>query len=48
MLDPKDGYVVTANQAVAKQNYPYYLGDSFDYGYRSQRIRDPARPDSTT
>ena len=48
MLDPKDGYVVTANQAVARKNYPYYLGSSFDYGYRSQRIRDPADRLATT
>jgi penicillin amidase len=40
VLDPKDGYVVTANQAIAKQNYSYYIGSSYDYGYRSQRIRD--------
>ncbi len=40
VLDPKDGYVVSANQAVTEPRYPYYLGDSFDYGYRSQRIRE--------
>ncbi len=40
VLDPKDGYVVTANQAVVGKKYPYYLGDSWDYGYRSQRILD--------
>ena len=36
----------TANQAVTGPDYPYYLGDSWDYGYRSQRIRDllSARP----
>ena len=39
VLDPVDGYVVTANQAVTKKGYSYYLGDSFDYGYRSARIR---------
>ncbi|MBA2774382.1 MAG: penicillin acylase family protein [Nocardioidaceae bacterium] len=39
VLDPDDGYVVTANQAVTKKNYPFYLGSSFDYGYRSERIR---------
>jgi penicillin amidase len=39
VLDPDDGMVVTANQAVAKQNYPFYIGDSFDAGYRAQRIR---------
>jgi penicillin amidase len=37
--DPEDGYVVTANQAVVTPRYPYYIGDSYDYGYRSQRIR---------
>jgi penicillin amidase len=41
VLDPKGGYVVTANQApVDGSKYPYYLGDSWDYGYRSQRIID--------
>ena len=40
VLDPEDGYVVTANQAVVGKRYPYYIGDSFDYGFRSQRIRD--------
>jgi penicillin G amidase len=39
VLDPSDGMVVTANQAVAKQNYPYYIGDSYDAGYRADRIR---------
>jgi penicillin amidase len=37
-LDPADGYVVTANQAVTGPSYPYFLGDSWDYGYRSERI----------
>jgi penicillin G amidase len=41
VIDPRDGYVVTANQApVDAAQYPYYLGDSWDYGYRSQRIID--------
>jgi penicillin amidase len=40
VFDPKDGYVVTANQAVTGPGYPYYLGDSWSYGYRSQRIVD--------
>ncbi len=39
VLDPEDGYVVSANQPVAGRSYPYYLGSSFDYGYRAQRIR---------
>jgi penicillin G amidase len=40
VLDPKDGFVATANQAVVGKDYPYYLGDSWAYGYRSQRIVD--------
>ncbi|RYU08419.1 penicillin acylase family protein [Nocardioides iriomotensis] len=40
VLDPNAGYVATANQAVTGKDYPYYLGDSWAYGYRSQRIVD--------
>ncbi len=38
VLDPEDGFVATANQAVTGPDYPYHLGDSWSYGYRSQRI----------
>jgi penicillin amidase len=39
-LDPKEGFLVAANQAVtAPGDGPYFTRD-FDYGYRSQRIRD--------
>ncbi|MCW2783055.1 MAG: quiP [Marmoricola sp.] len=38
-LNPDDGFIVTANQAVTGPNYPYFLSDSWDQGYRSQRIR---------
>ena len=40
VLDPKDGFVATANQAVVGKKYPFFLGDSWAYGYRSQRIVD--------
>jgi penicillin G amidase len=40
VLNPSDGFVATANQAVTDRSYPYYLGDSWAYGYRSQRIVD--------
>ena len=40
VLNPSDGLVATANQAVIGPDYPYYLGDSWAYGYRSQRIVD--------
>jgi penicillin G amidase len=40
VLDPDEGFVVTANQAVIGPDYPYRLTDDWDHGYRSQRIRD--------
>ena len=36
--DPPEGYIVTANNAVAASTYPNYLTDEWAYGYRSQRI----------
>jgi penicillin amidase len=39
-LNPADGEIVTANQAVIGPQYPYLLTDDWAYGYRSQRIRD--------
>ncbi len=40
VLDPDEGLVVTANQAVIGSDYPYFLTDDWDQGYRSERIRD--------
>lgn len=40
VLDPEEGFIVTANQAVIGRDYPYRLTDDWDQGYRSQRIRD--------
>ena len=40
VLDPDEGFVVTANQAVVGPEYPYYLTADWDRGYRSERIRD--------
>ncbi|UKY50758.1 penicillin acylase family protein [Streptomyces inhibens] len=38
--NPKRGYIVTANQAVADEKYPYLLTKDWGYGSRSQRIND--------
>jgi penicillin G amidase len=38
LLDPDGGMVVTANQAVIGEDYPFFLGNSWSYGYRSQRL----------
>ena len=40
MFNPPEGFVVTANQAVTGPGYRWYLSDSPDQGYRSQRIRN--------
>ena len=40
VLDPEEGFVVTANQQVIGGDYPYFLTDDWDQGYRAQRIRD--------
>ncbi len=40
VLDPESGFVVTANNAVVSNAYPYLLTHDWDYGYRSQRIVD--------
>ncbi|HET6355259.1 penicillin acylase family protein [Streptomyces sp.] len=40
-LDPKRGYIVTANQAVTDaKKYPYLITKDYGYGTRSQRIND--------
>jgi penicillin amidase len=38
-LDPPEGFLVTANQAVTESATPF-LTTEWDYGYRAQRIRD--------
>ncbi|HMS38479.1 MAG TPA: penicillin acylase family protein, partial [Arachnia sp.] len=36
--NPESGYIVTANNAIVNDEYPYHLGDDWDYGYRAARI----------
>ncbi|MGN9908561.1 penicillin acylase family protein [Phytohabitans sp. LJ34] len=38
VLNPAQGYVVTANQAVVGSGYPYLLTHDWSYGYRSERL----------
>ncbi|QCX28547.1 penicillin acylase family protein [Nocardioides jishulii] len=40
VLNPDEGFIVTANQAVIGDDYPYFLTDDWDDGHRAQRIRD--------
>jgi penicillin amidase len=39
-LDPEDGWIVAANNAVTDDAYPYFIGAEFDPGYRAERIID--------
>ena len=38
--NPDEGFIVTANNRVIGDQYPYLLTKDWTYGYRSQRIRD--------
>lgn len=37
-FNPGEGYIVTANNPVTGPAYPYFISNSFDYGYRARRI----------
>jgi penicillin amidase len=39
-LNPKSGYVVSANHKIAGDDYPHYLGNMWNNGYRAKRIED--------
>ncbi|MFC6147891.1 MULTISPECIES: penicillin acylase family protein [Mumia] len=47
VLNPPEGYVVTANQQVIGRQYPYLIGTEQAAGYRSQRIVDLITRSST-
>ncbi|MEO8208432.1 MAG: penicillin acylase family protein, partial [Chloroflexota bacterium] len=38
--DPPSGFIVTANNAAVDGDYPYFVADDWDPGYRAQRITD--------
>lgn len=39
-LDPEEGYIVAANQAVIRLTTAPHITDDWDYGYRAQRIKN--------
>ena len=39
-LNPTQGYIVTANNAVVAQDYPYLITEEWTLGFRAQRIVD--------
>ena len=40
LLNPKSGYIVTANNAVISEEYPYLITKDWNYGHRAKRIVD--------
>ncbi|GAA4489826.1 penicillin acylase family protein [Microbacterium panaciterrae] len=38
--NPEAGYIVTANNAIVTDGYPYFLSRDWDYGYRAARIAE--------
>jgi penicillin G amidase len=45
VLNPERGYVASANERVAADDYPYPLHGSWASGYRAERIRQALAPD---
>src|SRR5690606_37498704 len=43
VLDPEEGFIVTANNAVTGPTYRYRLAARYAYGYRSDRIAERLR-----
>jgi penicillin amidase len=43
VLNPPSGFIVAANQQVVGAQYPYPLGSTYSYGWRSQEIIDRLR-----
>ncbi|HET6266491.1 MAG TPA: penicillin acylase family protein [Acidobacteriota bacterium] len=39
-FNPEKGYIVTANNKVAADTYPYMLSHDWDYGFRARRIEE--------
>ncbi len=37
-FNPEQGYIVTANNPVVSDSYPYLIATEFDHGYRASRI----------
>jgi penicillin amidase len=40
LFNPEDGLIVTANNKIIDDDYPYYLSIDYDVSYRADRIRD--------
>jgi penicillin amidase len=40
VYNPTDGFIVTANNAIVDEEYPYFLTRDWDYGWRAARITE--------
>jgi penicillin amidase len=40
MLNPQQGFVATANNRIVSDDYPYWLSNLWDVGYRAKRLND--------
>lgn len=40
VYNPTEGFIVTANNAIVAEDYPYFLTSDWDYGWRAARITD--------
>ena len=39
-LNPDCGYIISCNHKIVKDNFPYFLGNSFMNGYRAKKIQE--------
>jgi penicillin amidase len=46
-FNPPEGYIVTANNAVVDEDYPYFISIDWDPGYRARRIVEMIEADET-
>ncbi len=46
LFNPEQGYIATANNRVVGDDYPYYLLEVNDYGYRAKRIETLLQSDT--
>jgi penicillin G amidase len=46
MVNPAEGFIVTANNKIAGPSYPYFLSTDWELPYRAERIREMVSADS--
>lgn len=46
ILNPKEGYIATANNKVVDDEYPYHISNTWAQPYRAERIKEVLKSDS--